>query len=83
MSRKYVRVQDELGHRYSVLEQEALANPDAYEVLDEPATHRNGDPLPAELAAPEEPTVVPPSRGPLSSLFENPEGQTATDTEES
>jgi len=47
---KYVRVQDEHGNRFSVLEQEVAANPEAYEVLeDEKAADRANNPLPAQL----------------------------------
>lgn len=50
MPRKYVRVRDKsTGHHYSVLEQEAAANPDAYQVLKQPAVNENGDPLPGEI----------------------------------
>jgi len=78
---KYVRVRDlELGHIYTVLAQEAEVNADLYEVLDEPAVNECGDPLPP--GAPEEPTdPPPPSGGPLSSLFHNPEGRPAIDHE--
>lgn len=46
----YVRVRDKsTGHHYSVLEQVAAANPDAYQVLKQPAVNANGDPLPGEI----------------------------------
>ena len=47
---KYVRVRDKsTGHHYTVLAAQAEANPDAYQVLKQPATNRNGDPLPGEV----------------------------------
>lgn len=79
MPMKYVRVRDEHGNRFTVQAQEVAANPDAYEVLDEPATDRNRDPLPVELA--EKSTNVPPAGGRMSSKKKS-RGQTATDTTE-
>lgn len=47
---EYVRVKDKsTGHHYTVLAQEAEANPDAYQVLKQPAVNENGDPLPGEI----------------------------------
>lgn len=46
----YVRVKDKsTGHHFTVLAQEADANPDAYQVLKQPAVNENGDPLPGEI----------------------------------
>jgi hypothetical protein len=48
--REYVRVKDKsTGHHYSVLAQEAENNPDAYQVLKQPAVNELGDPLPGEI----------------------------------
>jgi hypothetical protein len=45
---EYVRVKDKTtGDHYTVLAQEAENNPDAYQVLKQPAVDHNGDPLPA------------------------------------
>lgn len=45
----YVRVKDkDTGAHYTVLAQEAEANPDAYQVLKQPAVNELGDPLPGE-----------------------------------
>lgn len=50
MPNVYVRVKDKsTGHHYSVLEQEAENNPDAYQVLKQPAVNELGDPLPGEI----------------------------------
>lgn len=50
MPREYVRVKDKsTGHHYSVLAQEAESNPDAYQVLKQPAVNELGDPLPSEI----------------------------------
>lgn len=47
---EYVRVKDkDTGHHYTVLAAEAEANPDAYQVLKQPAVNENGDPLPGEV----------------------------------
>jgi hypothetical protein len=47
---EYVRVKDKsTGHHYTVLAQEAATNPDAYQVLKQPAVNENGDPLPGEI----------------------------------
>ena len=47
---EYVRVKDKsTGHHYTVLAAQAEANPDAFQVLKQPATNANGDPLPGEI----------------------------------
>lgn len=47
---EYVRVKDkDTGHHYTVLAQEVENNPDAYQVLKQPAVNANGDPLPGEI----------------------------------
>jgi hypothetical protein len=49
---KWVRVKDKsTGHTYTVLAAEAENNPDAYQVLKQPAVNENGDPLPGEIPA--------------------------------
>lgn len=50
MPPEYVRVKDKsTGHHYTVLAAEAESNPEAYQVLKQPATNVNGDPLPGEI----------------------------------
>jgi hypothetical protein len=47
---EFVRVKDKsTGHHYTVLAAEAENNPDAYQVLKQPAVNENGDPLPGEI----------------------------------
>lgn len=44
-----VKVKDATGHHITVLRSVAEANPDAYQVLKQPAVNENGDPLPGEI----------------------------------
>lgn len=78
----FVRVRDALGHTYSVQEQEYHANPDAYDLLDEPAADRTGNPLPPEPAKKAAKTAAPKKRK-GSHLSNNTDGQKATDNKES
>lgn len=79
----YVRVRDQLGHRYSVQEGEYAANPDAYELLDEPAADRTGTPLPPEPAPKPKPKKAPKSAPKKGSLSSHNTGHEATENKES
>ena len=47
---EYVRVKDiSTGHHYTVLATQAKANPDAFQILKQPAVDANGDPLPGAI----------------------------------
>ncbi len=53
MPLSYLRVKDkDTGAHYTELAAVVQSNPDAYQLLDEPAVNPNGDPLPALVPTP-------------------------------